>query len=250
MRRNRRTTSWPGCRTRTAPRSSSPARWSTGPDSSCRAYVSVSSEPETYGKFTVLELPAAAETQTQGPAAGPGTVPGVAGGESADRPAVPSGPDHRRLRQPAHAPGRGRAAVRRARLHRTGGPERRFVPRPGSGPGELQRPGRLRREPGEGVGGGVRGRRRLLGDGAGSDGPDTTGWGHHPAAGGRGRRCSEPRGRRVGGGHPAGAGAARRRRNSPATSPPRARRCRHWTPRCSGSRRPTARRLHAAPAGG
>ena len=31
------------------------------------AYVSVSSEPETYGKITVLELPAAAETQTQGP---------------------------------------------------------------------------------------------------------------------------------------------------------------------------------------
>ena len=75
-------------------------------------------------------------------AAGAGPVPRLTGGQPAAEP-VAAEPDHDRVRQPAHPPGGGRPALRRAGVHRAGGAER-VVPGAGPGAGQLQRPGRLR----------------------------------------------------------------------------------------------------------
>ena len=107
------------------------------------AYVTASSDPASYGKITVLELPA--ETQTLGPQQVQAQFLGS--------PEVSSQLNLLRQNQTTieygnllTLPVARRSALCRARLHRTGGAER-LVPGAGPRAGELQRPGRVRREP-------------------------------------------------------------------------------------------------------
>ena len=80
------------------------------------AYVSASSDPQNYGKITVLQLPV--DTQTPGPQQMQNAVPVLTEREPGDQPAEAE-PDDDRLRQPADAAGGRRSALRRADLHRT-----------------------------------------------------------------------------------------------------------------------------------
>ena len=138
------------------------------------AYVSASSDPDSYGKITVLQLPP--DTQTLGPQQVQTQLVGSPRGQRRAGAAVPRRAEHGQLRQPADPAGGRRAAVRGTGLHRAGQPGVQLSTA-GPGAGVLQRPGGLRPEPVRGAGRGVRA--------------------------GRGRRCDTD---------PGGGGGARRRR--------------------------------------